>query len=67
MSFGSWEVKTWDGCIGLGGIEDRSSKVGCGGVVNMAQRVGVFTLQHGVPATCAPGVPNIAVLVYWLG
>jgi hypothetical protein len=67
MSFSSWEMKTWNGCIGLGGIEDRSSKVGCGRVINMAQRVGVFSLQHGVPATGAPGVPNITVLVHWLG
>lgn len=67
MSFGSWEMKTWNGCVGLRSIEDRSSKVGCGRVINMAQRVGVFSLQHGVPDPGAPGVPNVTVLVHWLG
>lgn len=66
MSFGSWEMKAGNS-IGLGGIEDRSSKVRCSGIINMAQRIGVFSLQHSAPSTCASGVPNITVLVHWFG
>lgn len=67
MSFSGWEMKAGNCCIGLRGIEDRSSKVGCGGIVNMAQRVGVVSLQHGAPSARASGVPNVTVLVHWFG
>lgn len=67
MSFGGWEMKAGNRCVGLGGIEDRGSKVGGGGVVNVAQRVGVLSLQHGAPSACSSGVPNITVLVHWFG
>lgn len=67
MSFGGWEMKAGDCCIGLRSIEDRSSKVGCGGIINMAQRVGVLSLQHGAPSTRASGVPNVTVFVHWFG
>lgn len=67
MSFGGWEMKAGNRRVGLRGVEYRSAKVGCGGIINMTQRVGVLSLEHGAPSTCASGVPNITVLVHWFG
>lgn len=64
---GGGEVQVGDGSVGLGCVEDRGAQVGGGGVVQVAQGVGVVALQHRCPATRAARVPHVAVLVHRLG
>lgn len=61
------EVEVGDSRVGLGCIENRGAQVGGGGVVHMSEGVGVFSLQHGSSATCAPGVSDVVVFVNGFG
>lgn len=64
---GGREVEVGNSCVGLGCVENWGTQVGSGGVVHMSEGVGVFSLQHGTSAACAPGVSDVAVLVNGFG
>lgn len=60
---GGGEVEAGDGRVGLRCVENGGTQVGSGRVVHVSEGVGVFSLQHGTSATCAPGVSDVAVFV----
>jgi len=64
---GGGEVEVGDSCIGLGCVENRGAQVGGSRVIHVSKGIGVFSLQHGTSATCAPGVSDVAVFVNRFG
>lgn len=64
---GGGEVEVGDSRVGLGCIENRGAQVGSCGVVHVSEGIGVFSLEHGTSAACAPGVSDIAVFVDGFG
>lgn len=66
-ALGGGKVEAGDRRVGLGRVENRGTQVGCRGVVHVSEGVGVFSLQHGTSAACAPGVSDVAVFVNRFG
>lgn len=64
---GGGKVEVGDSRVGLGCVENRGTQVRGGGVIHVSKGVGVFSLQHGTSATCAPGISDVAVFVDGFG